>query len=624
MAHESFEDPDIADLMNRHFVNIKVDREERPDLDSIYMKAVVAMTGQGGWPMTVFLTPEGHPFYGGTYFPPVARYGMPSFRQVLQSIATAWQTQREDIVNNAGEVADHLGRNLQLSGDHGEFHSQLFGQAVQALAKNYDSQDGGWGQAPKFPQPMTIEFLLRMAHERVDDRAKRMAEYTLERMAYGGMYDQIGGGFARYATDKRWLVPHFEKMLYDNALLARAYLHAWQLTGRDLYRRIVEETLDWVLREMRDEGGGFYSSMDADSEGEEGKFYVWEKPEIEASLPPDEAEVVLRYYGVRPGGNWEGKNILHVAQELNEVAEQLGVELEMVQSNLDSARRKLYDVRSQRVWPGKDDKVLTSWNGLMMAAFAEAGRVLQRDDYIDAAVQNAEFLYRTMRGDDGRLWRTWRAGSQAHYNGYLEDYAYLANGLLALYQSVFDARWFVWADRLVQVMVEHFRDVENGGFFDTSDDHEDLIHRPKDVQDNAVPSGNAMAAQALVLMSLYAGEGAYWDLAEQSVSAMAGAMAQYPAGFAQWLTVAALMLGEPREVAISGDPDAADTRQLLAVVRNDFRPYLVVAAGVDGAAVPLLANRPALDGKATAYVCRRFVCRQPVTDAQALAQQLDA
>ena len=622
MAHESFEDSDTAALMNSEFVNVKVDREERPDLDNIYMNAVVAMTGQGGWPMTVFLTPDGRPFYGGTYFPPVPRYGMPSFRQVLQSIAHAWKTEREDITSNAASAAQHLGRGLALAGERDSLSLRLFDQALQSLAKEYDSQQGGWGQAPKFPQPMTIEFVLRMVHKRGDEEARHMAEHTLERMAHGGMYDQIGGGFARYSTDAEWLVPHFEKMLYDNALLARVYLHAWQLTGRPLYRRIVEETLDWVLREMHHEEGGFFSSMDADSEGEEGKFYVWQLEEIEKTLSADEAQLVIEHYGVSRRGNWEGKNILHIAKDLQSVAGELDMKEEEARIKLAQARQKLYDVRANRVWPGKDDKVLTAWNGLMMAAFAEAGRALQRPDFTQAAEENARFLYRTLRDDEGRLFRTWRAGSEAHINAYLEDYAYLADGLLALYQTVFDERWFDWARELLNIVVERFRDEQGGGFFDTSDDHEQLIHRPKDVQDNAVPSGNAMAAQALLLLSLYTGEGDYWELAERSVSGMSGAMAQYPTGFAQWLNAATLILGEPKEVAIAGKPGAEDTQAMLDVLQSDYRPSLVVAVGESGATIPLLNDRQRPDGRATAYVCRRFVCRQPVTSAEALADQL--
>ena len=411
-------------------------------------------------------------------------------------------------------------------------------------------------------------------------------------------------------------------MLYDNALLSRAYLHAWQLTGRPLYRRVVEETLDWVVREMRHEQGGFYSSMDADSEGEEGKFYVWQPDEIRAVLDEEEAELLSRYYDVTEGGNWEGKSILHVSRSLAEVAEEVGLSEEAARATLDHAREKLYDARAERVWPGTDDKVLTAWNGLVLAAFAEAGRVLERPDYTAIAVQNAEFLRETMRTADGRLLRTWKEGAGARYNGYLEDYAYLADGLLALYQSVFDADWFRWVEELVDVMLEHFLDEEDGGFYDTSDDHEELIHRPKEVQDNAVPSGNAMAAHVLLRFSLFTGDGRAWDVAEQSVSSMDGAMAQYPTGFANWLTAATLILAEPREIAIAGRPQADDTQVLLDVVFDGYRPYQVVAVGEDGDAVPLLRERRQRDGQATAYVCRQFVCRQPVTDPQALAEQL--
>lgn len=622
MAHESFEDSDTAAYMNEHFVNVKVDREERPDLDTIYMNAVVAMTGQGGWPMTVFLTPEGFPFYGGTYFPPQPRHGMPSFKQVMSSVVRAWNEQREDIRENAQEIGSHIGRRLNLGGQEGTLNDALFDNALEGLHKSFDPEKGGFGRAPKFPQPMAIEFLLRMAHERDDKMALHRAGHTLEMMWRGGMYDHIGGGFARYSTDNDWLVPHFEKMLYDNALLSRAYLHAWQLTGRPLYRRVVEQTLDWVIREMRHDRGGFYSSMDADSEGEEGKFYVWRPDELRAILDEDEADLIARYYDVTDGGNWEGKSILHVTRPLEEVADEMGLSQEAARATLERAREKLYAARSERAWPGTDDKVLTAWNGLMLAAFAEAGRVLERPDYTGIAVQNAEFLHEAMRTEEGRLLRTWKEGAGARYNGYLEDYAYLADGLLALYQTVFDQRWFDWVQELVDVMMTHFLDEEDGGFFDTSDDHEELIHRPKEVQDNAVPSSNAMAAHVLLRYSLYTGDGRAWDVAEQSVSSMYGAMTQYPTGFAHWLTTATLILAEPREIAIAGRPEDDDTQALLDVVFDGYRPYQVVAVGKDGTAIPLLRDCPQRDGRATAYVCRHFVCKQPVTDPDALAEQL--
>lgn len=622
MAHESFEDEATAAYMNDHFINVKVDREERPDLDGIYMTAVVAMTGHGGWPMTVALTPDGRPFFGGTYFPPTPRYNMPSFRQVLEALVRAWRTQRDDIEANASQLTEHLSRRLALGGG-GPLDDALFDEALSGLLRAFDADLGGFGRAPKFPPSMTLEFLLRVHRRRGDKMALHMAEFTLEKMAYGGMYDQIGGGFARYATDDRWLVPHFEKMLYDNALLARVYLHAYQVTGKPLYRRIVTETLDFVLRELRHEAGGFYSSYDADSEGEEGKFYTWSAAEIRAALGA-EAPLFMLAYDVTERGNWEGQNILNLPRSLEEVAEMAQTPLAEVESRLAAARQTLYALRAERVWPGLDDKVLTAWNGLMLAAFAEAGRVLERPDYTAAAIQNGEFLYGTLRGENGRLLRTWKAGSTARYNGYLEDYAYLADGLLALYQTTWEPRWFRWARELVDLMLTHFYDAEDGGFYDTSDDHEQLIQRPKDVQDNATPSGNAMAAQVLLKLSLYTGNGRYWDIATQSTSSLAEALRRYPTGFAHWLCAADIITGEPQELAIVGDPAEAETQALLAVAQSQYRPNLVIAVGEEesGADVPLLAERGRVNGRSAAYLCRQFVCRQPTTSPEALREAL--
>ncbi len=623
MAHESFENEATAALMNRYFVNIKVDREERPDVDSIYMGAIQALNGQGGWPLTAFLTPDGKPFYGGTYFPPVPRYGMPSFTQVLESVADAWQTRRDEIENSASGIADHLSQATAPGMKTGPAASEaLFDQALQGILGQFDSEEGGFSTAPKFPPSMTIEFLLRMAMQRDDKMARHMAVFTLDKMAKSGMYDQLGGGFARYATDDKWLVPHFEKMLYDNALLARAYLHAYQITGDALYRRIVEETLDFVAREMRHEEGGFYSSYDADSEGVEGKFYVWQANEIREVLGED-AELFMTRYGVSDEGNWEGQNILNIAAEIPDLAGRFGLAEEQIARRLEVAKERLFEVRAKRVWPGLDDKVLTAWNGLMLAVFAEAGRVLERADYAQIAKENAEFLARQMRTEEGRLLRTWKAGSRAKYNAYLEDYAYLADGLLALYQTTFDPRWFSWVQELSQQMLEHYRDDEGGGFFDTSDDHEALLYRPKDVQDNATPSGNAMAAQVLLKNSLYTGEGSFWDVAQESLNSMTGFMARFPTGFAHWLNAAAFTMGDPREVAVVGSVQDADTRELLAALNQGYRPNLIAAAGKNEESIPLLAGRPQIDGIATAYVCRRFVCERPVTDAQSLLEQLD-
>jgi len=622
MAHESFEDEETAAYMNQYFINIKVDREERPDLDSIYMNAVQAMTGQGGWPMTVVLTPDRKPFFGGTYFPPTPRYGMPSFKQVLVSIVNAWQTRRDEIDQSADKMNNHLKRNLILTGNQTGLSDALFEEATAVIAQSYDPDQGGFSGAPKFPPSMTIEFLLRMYLQNRDERTLLMAEHTLVKMAHGGMYDQLGGGFARYSTDSDWLVPHFEKMLYDNALLSRVYLHAWQITNKPVYRRIVEEILDFVVREMRHESGGFYSSYDADSEGVEGKFYVWQYTEIKDVLG-DDADLFMLYYDMSERGNWEGKNILNVPREPEIIARTAKMEVEEMEAKLAEARRKLYEVRARRTWPGLDDKVLTAWNGLMLASFAEAGQALNRPDYTEVAVKNAMFLNETMRLKNGRLLRTWKAGSDAKYNGYLEDYANLIDGLLALYQNNFDERWFEWASELTDMMLAHFSDKENGGFFDTSDDHEQLIQRPKDIQDNAVPSGNGMAAQILLKMSLFTGVGKYWDIAEKAILSIQELLAKHPTAFAHWLSSALLLKGEPKEVAIVGSPGTADTDALLAAIQVDYRPNIVVAVGSNGNIIPLLAGRESKDGKATAYVCRQFICKMPVTETDALLKLLD-
>lgn len=573
--------------------------------------------------MTVALTPEGRPFFGGTYFPPTPRYGMPSFRQVLQSLATAWQTQRREIEESAANLSQHLSRNISLAGQDGDLSPALFRRALDAIHRNFDPHLGGFGRAPKFPPAMTLEFLLWMYLRDGDELALHMAELTLQKMAYGGMYDQLGGGFARYSTDNEWLVPHFEKMLYDNALLARVYLHAYQVTGKPLYRRIVEETLDFVRREMRHQAGGFYSSYDADSEGEEGKFYVWSAAEIRQLLGA-EAELFMRFYDVSEQGNWEGHNILNVRHEPEKVAQWLKLDVTEMATRLEAARQRLLAARAQRVWPGLDDKVLTAWNGLMLAAFAEAGRVLARPDYTAVAVQNASFLYETMRAENGRLYRTWKAGHAPRYNAYLEDYAYLADGLLALYQTTFETRWFAWAHELAEIMLAQFADEAHGGFYDTSADHEALLHRPKDVQDNATPSANAMAARVLLTLSLYTGNGRYWDIAAHATASLNQAMSRYPTGFAHWLGNAAFMLSQPQEVAIVGQPGAPDTEALRQVVFAAYRPHLIVAIGTeaDGEIVPLLRQRPLHHNQATAYVCRRFLCQQPTTDPAELAQQL--
>ncbi len=601
MAHESFEDKTIAALMNQCFVNIKVDREERPDLDAVYMRAVQSLTGSGGWPLTVFLTPQAVPFYGGTYFPPEDRHGLPSFLRTLRAVADAYARRRDEVDKAGQDILGHLSEAGQIQGNDSSLNPSVLDEAYRGLWNLYDTGEGGFGGAPKFPMPMVLTFLLNYQLRIGSEDALAVVEHSLSAMAKGGMYDQLGGGFHRYATDRAWMIPHFEKMLYDNAQLARIYLRAWQVTGNPFYRTIAEEVLDYVIREMTDPAGGFYSTQDADSEGEEGKFFVWTPDEIRDALE-EEAEPFMEAYGVTIHGNFEGKNILEFVGDTDQ------------RPALADARRKLLEAREQRIHPGLDDKVLTSWNGLMMAAFAEAARVLVRDDYRVVAERNADFLLCQLRQDDGRLLHTWKNGD-ARFNGYLEDYSYLMEGLLEMYQTTFEPQWFVAAQELAETMIARFS-TPDGGFYDTSDDHEALITRPRDLQDNATPSGNAMAVTTLLKLAGFTNELRYVDIAHQALAQMQAMMAQYPLGFGQWLQALNYALSQPREIAIVGDPQAADTHALLDVCTSGYRPYQLVAVGSPsyGDAVPLLRGRSQVGGKATAYVCTNFTCCPPVTD----------
>ncbi len=623
MAHESFEDAATADLLNEHFVSIKVDREERPEIDRIYMSAVVAMTGSGGWPLSAFLTPEGEPFYGGTYFPAKERYGIPAFTQILNAIDDAWQNRREELLAGSRRVIDAIRREADISAETepGTCRAQTLQTAFSAMRRRFDPVHGGWGPAPKFPQPMPMQFLLAFyasSHHyeanghTIRDGGKMALEMltkTLDEMAHGGLYDQVGGGFHRYSVDAEWLTPHFEKMLYDNAQLARLYLHAWQAVGDPFYRTIAEETLDYVVREMMDDEGGFYSSQDADSEGREGAFYVWTPDEIREALDDEErAAEFIEVYGVTEGGNFEGANILELAGTLAE------------RDKLADAREKLRQHREKRPHPGLDDKVQTSWNGLMMAAFAEAGCLLDRDDYADVAERNAEFLLSALRDGEGRLLHTWRQG-EAKNRAYLEDYADLIFGLLALYETTFDPRWYAEAVRLADEMIALFQ--APTGFYDTAEDHEDLIVRPRQLQDNATPSGNGMAAYVLLRLEGLSGNMAYGDIARHSLRQMQPMFAQYPLAFGKWLAAMAYEMAQPREIAIIGERGAEDTRALLQVARAGYRPHQVIALGAPGSdTVPLLRDRTMRDGQAAAYVCRKFTCQQPVTDPKDLRTQL--
>jgi uncharacterized protein len=624
MEHESFEDPDTARIMNEHFINIKVDREERPDIDSIYMNAIVAMTGQGGWPMSIFLTPQGEPFWGGTYFPPVRRYNMPAFREILLSIANLWKNDRQQLLRSSQEITEHLKSAPQMTSSGKELTMEALNQAALALAQSYDWKHGGWGQAPKFPQPMSVEFALRKA-ERGDKMLFDVALHTLKAMAKGGMYDVVGGGFARYSTVPNWLIPHFEKMLYDNAQLAQVYLYAFLLNGDETFRRVCEETLDFVLRELTHPLGGFFSSLDADSEGEEGKFYIWTTSQLQEALEDeDDFEFIRVAYSITEAGNFEGSNVLQRAVDDKHLAETFNLSEVQVVARLEKLHATLLKAREQRVRPATDDKVLVSWNGLMLAAFAEAARYLKRDDYLEAAIRNADFLLTHLHPEE-RLLRAWREG-QARHNAYLEDYAALILGLLALYQSDPQPRWYEWAHRLTEDLLAHFSDPSGYGFFDTRADHETLITRPRDLQDNAVPSGSSLAATALLQMSTYEGRGDWREAAENSLNAILAAAVRYPTAFGKWLSAIDFALGPVNEVVLLGEPAERGTQDLLDVVWSTYRPRLVAALSpypTADAAPALLKDRQMVNGRATAYVCRSFTCHQPVNDPHRLAVQMN-
>jgi uncharacterized protein len=595
MERESFEDEATAAVMNEHFVPIKLDREERPDLDAIYMEACMAMTGQGGWPLNVFLTPEQIPFYAGTYFPPDDMRGMPSWRRVLAAVDEAWENKREEIKAGGDRIAMRLQGAAMLTPDDDPIDPARFDEAVNALSHAYEPQYGGFGGAPKFPPSSTIEFLLRRGEV-------RMTTHTLRAMASGGMYDQVGGGFARYSVDERWLVPHFEKMLYDNGLLARAYLHGWQVTGEALFRRVACETLDWALREMSGPEGGFMSALDADSEGEEGRFYLWDVSELRSVLG-DDAEAAIAYFGASEGGNFEGRNIL--------------IRGEDEPSRLPEIRQRLYEVRAGRVWPGLDDKRLTSWNALMISALSDAGAVLGRSDYLDAARACAAFVLSELRGEDGRLLRSWKAG-EAKLNGYLEDHAYMVEALISLYEATFEPRWFAAAREIADFMIEHFADDENGGFFETADYHERLLARRKDLEDNPIPAGNSSAAYGLLRLAALTGEHDYERRAEGVFRLLHKVAFRHPQAFAHLLQALDFHLARVKEVALVGD----DLAPLERTVRDRFRPHLVLAGGEpDG--VPLLEGREPVGGRAAAYVCENFACRRPVTEPAELESLLD-
>jgi uncharacterized protein len=626
MAHESFEHGPTATIMNDLFINIKVDREERPDVDDIYMQAVVALSGHGGWPMTVFLTPDGRPFYGGTYYPREPRYGMPAFRQVLVGVAEAYRDRREQVEDAANNLTDALRREtLGIGGNRSHLNAALITQAADKIIQGFDPTHGGFGDAPKFPQPMNLEFLLRAYHRTRDTELLQAVTHTLRKMAQGGIYDQLGGGFHRYSVDAIWLVPHFEKMLYDNAQLSRLYLHTFQVTGDPFYKAIATDIYDYILREMTNPEGAFYSTTDADSEGEEGKFFVWNMDEIEAHLG-ENARIAIEYWGISGRGNFEGHNILHVPNEEQTVADRLGLTVAALRDKITAFKDKLYAIRTQRVAPGLDDKILTAWNGMMLASMAEAARVLDREDYRQAARKNAVFLLREMTQADGRLYRTHKDG-RSKINATLEDYGCLIDGLLELYQTTFEERWFSEARRLADVALARFK-AEDGGFFDTSDDHEQLIARPRNMQDNAVPSGNAMMAKSLLRLVAYTGNADYDEAARGTLAPLSEAMRQYPQAFGESLCAVDMLVDGLAEVAVIGAPEQAGTIQLLDVARKPYRPNLILASApidvLGESTIPLLSYRSQRNDLPTVYVCRNFACATPVNTPDAMEPLLSS
>jgi uncharacterized protein YyaL (SSP411 family) len=625
MAHESFEDPATAQVMNELFVNIKVDREERPDIDAIYMSAVQAMTGHGGWPMTMFLTPEGVPFHGGTYYPPTDRYGMPSFVRVLRSVSEAYRTRRGDVENTAARVRGLYAASQLEAVSAGALTQAHLDAAARDIASRYDARNGGFEGAPKFPQTMALDFLLRHWRRSGNSSELAIARESFVKMARGGIYDQIGGGFHRYSVDDRWLVPHFEKMLYDNALLARLGVHLWQVTRDHEIERVTRETFDWALREMAAPDGGFYSSLDADSEGHEGKFYVWSVAELDAVLG-EHAPPLRELWGASPAGNFEGRNILHVPRDPAEVAKKQGVSLEHLESLADDARKALYTAREARVHPSRDDKILAAWNGLMVRALADGARAFDDARWRAAAVHHGDFLSRALVRE-GRVMRVHKDGVTKGA-GFLEDHAAVALAFLALYELTFDDRWLADARRIVDSMLRWFWDEAIGGFFDTANDAEALIARPRELTDNAVPAGNSLAGELLLRLGFLAGSDEYLRRGRWVLESLGEPLARYPSAFGHALGAAELAVHGATEVAIIGASGEERFDSLVRETAERYLPSLVLAAGPppseqSSAILPLLRDRSLIEGRAAAYVCRGYVCDAPVTESSALAEQLE-
>jgi len=630
MAHESFENEAIASVMNDGFINVKVDREELPDVDSIYMTAVQAMTGSGGWPLTVFITPDGQPFFGGTYFPPEDRPNMAGFPRVLAAVADAYANRRKELLENSQQVVNAIREQSTPQKHDGAVDESLIFGSFTHLVGTADMENGGTQGAPKFPQPMVYELLLRYWKRTGSSQVLDIVNLTLEKMAHGGIYDQIGGGFARYSVDETWLVPHFEKMLYDNAQLVSLYLHAYQATKKPLYKRVVEETLDYVAREMTHRAGGFYSASDADSDGVEGKFFVWTSDEIDSVLDSGDAEIAKAYWGVTDEGNFEGSNILNLPMSQAEFLSRSGQEPADLIADIERIRTLLYEARSKRVPPGIDDKILVSWNALMMKSLAEAGAVFERQDWIAAAEKNARLIFGQLRDDEGRLLHTWKATSdtdgEARILGYLDDHSYLIDALLTLYEATFDFNYVAEAKSLADQMIDRFWDPDWEVFYDTSLEHSKLLVRPRDVLDNALPSGGAVAAIALQRLSIFTGDSSYSAKAEDSMKALIPHMEQAPSMVTSWLAAVDFLRSSSQEIVLVGDPDDSVVMDMKRELRSTFQPNRVYAGAhgevSDDSLSPLLTGRTQINGKTTVYVCENYACKLPVTSVAEMVEQL--
>jgi len=629
MAHESFEDDEVARLINRHFVAVKVDREERPDIDQIYMSVCQALTGRGGWPLSLFLTPERKPFFAGTYFPKTSRLGLSGFTELLTQIAGLWEKDRDRILKAGDEITQSIQSRVSAVGTGSVLDLKTLETGYDQLVKNFDSRWGGFGQAPKFPTPHHLTFLIRWDRRRPDSRAREIVTKTLEAMRFGGIFDQVGLGFHRYSVDAQWLVPHFEKMLYDQALLAMAYTEAYQAWQDPFHAQVVREIFTYVLRDMTDLGGGFYSAEDADSEGREGQFYVWKPEEVKKILGPELGDLFCRCYDIQPGGNFEeGESIPHLPVSLSQAADREKIPPEELTRKLEAARQTLFDRREQRIHPLKDDKILTAWNGLLIAALAKAAQALGEPAFAEAAARSAAFILEKMRDPSGRLYRRFREGHLAN-PGYLEDYVYLVWGLIELYEATFDLNFLQEAITLNRTAIDLFWDESQGGFFFTARDGELLIAREKEIYDGAVPSGNSVGLLNLLRLGKITGEADWFEKADLLLRGFSATISSFPMGYTQMLNALDWLVGPSQEIVIAGDPDHPVSREMVLLVREAFLPnkaLLFKSTGPEGEALNRVASFaesmvPASD-KPTAYVCEQYACRQPVQEVEELRKVL--